>query len=62
MLEFSARHEIASQTEMMALSEVNEAIRKRPDESLAHRIVLQNDFDSVLIFRNQVRSREFLFV
>jgi len=62
MQEFSARHEIASQTEMMTLSEVNEAIRKLPDESLAHRIVLQNDFDSVLIFRNQVRSREFLFV
>lgn len=45
MLEFSARHSIAPQTEVLPMSEINEAIQKLHDESPAHRIVLQNDFD-----------------
>ncbi|MDF1811287.1 MAG: NAD(P)-dependent alcohol dehydrogenase [Verrucomicrobiales bacterium] len=45
MLEFSARHHIAPETEILPLSEVNEAFRKLHDESPAHRIVLKNDFD-----------------
>ena len=44
MLEFSARHEIAPRTEILPMSEINEAFRKLHDEKPAHRIVLQNDF------------------
>ncbi|MEM9018312.1 MAG: zinc-binding dehydrogenase, partial [Verrucomicrobiota bacterium] len=46
MLEFSGRHDIVPQTEILPMSEINEAFRKLHDESPAHRIVLQNDFDS----------------
>ena len=45
MLDFSARHGIAPQTEVLPMSEVNEAMKKLHDESPAHRIVLQNDFE-----------------
>lgn len=44
MLEFSARHRIVPETEVLPLSEINAAMRKLHDESPAHRIVLKNDF------------------
>jgi len=45
MLDFSARHEIKPQIEILPMSEINAAMKKLHDESPAHRIVLQNDFD-----------------
>lgn len=44
MLEFAARHGIAPKTEIMPMSEINEAFEKLEKESPSHRIVLQNDF------------------
>ena len=44
MLEFSARHDIKPQTEVLPMSEINRAMKKLQEESPAHRIVLQNDF------------------
>ncbi len=44
MLDFAARHNIAPKTEVMPMSEVNEALKKLHDESPSHRIVLKNDF------------------
>ncbi|MFT5855239.1 MAG: putative zinc-type alcohol dehydrogenase-like protein, partial [Verrucomicrobiales bacterium] len=45
MLEFSARHEIAPKTEVMPMSEVNEALKRLHEDSPSHRLVLKNDFD-----------------
>ncbi|MCL4109308.1 UNVERIFIED_CONTAM: hypothetical protein GTU68_019736 [Idotea baltica] len=44
MLEFAARHSIAPKTEVMPMSEINEAFKKLHEESPSHRIVLKNDF------------------
>ena len=44
MLEFAARHSIAPKTDIMPMSEINEAFKKLHDESPSHRIVLKNDF------------------
>jgi alcohol/geraniol dehydrogenase (NADP+) len=44
MLEFAARHDIAPKTEVMPMSEINEAFEKLEKESPSHRIVLKNDF------------------
>ncbi len=45
MLEFAARHEIAPETELMPMSEVNRAMERLESEKPAHRLVLVNDFD-----------------
>lgn len=44
MLEFSARHGIAPKTELMPMSEANQAFERLEKEKPAHRLVLQADF------------------
>lgn len=42
MLEFAAQHDIKAMTEVMPMSEVNEAIAKLKDNNVRYRIVLKN--------------------
>ena len=42
MLEFAAHHNIKAKTEVMQMSEVNEAIAKLKDNKARYRIVLKN--------------------
>ena len=44
MLEFAARHHIAPMTEVMPMSQVNQALERLETEKPAHRLVLANDF------------------
>jgi uncharacterized zinc-type alcohol dehydrogenase-like protein len=42
MLEFAAQHDIKAMTEIMPMSEVNDAIAKLKDNKARYRIVLKN--------------------
>lgn len=44
MLDFAARHGIATNTEVFPMSEINEAFAKLESDRPPHRIVLRNDF------------------